>query len=102
MGMGQQAIEVHNQLYTITDFRTSTGWTHVSNEMSHNPNWKYFAPRIGFAYVPFADHKTSIRGGFGMFYQLVTPADYNPNYSQAVPLVGASLGLSINPNNVPI
>ena len=72
------AIEVHNQLYTITDFRTSTGWTHVSNVMSHNPNWKNFAPRIGFAYDPFADHKTSIRGGFGMFYQLITPKGLQP------------------------
>lgn len=27
-----------------------------------------FAPRISFAYAPFDDNKTAIRGGFGMFY----------------------------------
>jgi len=50
---------------------------------------KNFGPRVSFAWDPFKDHKTAIRGGYGIFYSQV--------YAQ-IPDVDYSLGVR-NANN---
>ena len=56
------------------------GFQPVTHAFASNPSTKNIDPRIGLAYDPFGDHRTSIRAGFGMFHDLLLPRLYDPGY----------------------
>jgi hypothetical protein len=85
----------HNQLFAVTNVATATApyFTHVPNAMATNPTGKNFDPRVGIAYDPFGDHKTSIRAGFGFFRELISVNTFAPGYWTSPPWA-----LSVTPN----
>jgi len=50
-----------------------------------NPTHRNFEPRIGFAWDPFGNAKTAVRGGFGMFDVLAFPANLRHTIDGTVP-----------------
>jgi len=73
----------------------------VPNVFASNPSLKNFDPRIGIAYDPFKDHKTSIRAGFGIFYDPIHARSYASGYYFNPPYALAFVPLPQFPNPFP-
>ena len=71
------------------------GFQPVTHAFYKNPSTKNYNPRVGLAYDPFNDHKTSIRAGFGLFHDLLLPRLYDPGYWLNPPY---AIGVQLQPN----
>ena len=64
-----------------------------------NPTLRNFEPRVGFAWAPFRDAKTAVRGGFALFDVLPLPGYFLVQNNQATPF--ATLG-TVNNTTTPL
>jgi len=90
--------EAHGLLcaYVAPSDPTQTGCQHVSNVFASNPSLTSLDPRVGFAFDPFSDHKTSVRGGLGLFHNPLEARGYQTSYEFTSPYV-----TSVQPCGVP-
>jgi Carboxypeptidase regulatory-like domain/TonB-dependent Receptor Plug Domain/TonB dependent receptor len=65
--------EKDGKLASLTSLTSSQ--IHIGNPFFSNPTLRNFEPRVGFAWDPFRNGKTSVRGGFGMFDVLPLPIE---------------------------
>ena len=65
-------------------------------QYGNTANYKNFQPRFGFAYDVQGNAKTSIRGGFGMFYDSLQNGIYNNRFVDTSPF---SVQINLNPVN---
>ena len=72
-------------LENVVNPLTDPGFTTVQHAFAQNPNWRNLDPRLGLAYDPFRDHKTSVRAGFGIFHEPVEARTYGLGYDASPP-----------------
>ncbi len=70
--------EVRHQMYNlINPFQPGGAFVPVTTSSASNPSLRNWDPRVGVAWDPFADHKTSVRASFGMFHNVLFSRDLN-------------------------
>jgi hypothetical protein len=75
--------EVEGKLSVLRNITDSTA--HIGSPYFSNPTLHDFEPRVGFAYDPFHNGKSVLRGGFGIYDVLPLPYEFLRISSGAAP-----------------
>jgi hypothetical protein len=63
-------------LLDLNDLNTTPDGITPGTPLFKNPSKRSLAPRVGAAWNPFGDQKTTIKAGYGVFYQPLTTSFY--------------------------
>src|SRR4030095_10299343 len=98
-----RSIATLDKAAALVDLAQSTGFTPITQAFSRNPTTHNWEPRVGVAFDPFADRKTSIRAGYGVFHSPITANRLGPAYALNPPFaLGAQVRLPIPGIPVPV
>jgi hypothetical protein len=94
--------ESHGRFSALVNLSDTTV-TRKPSVFASNPSLKNFAPRIGFSWDMAGNGKTSLHGGFGIFFQQYMPRNYGQygfNPPDTVLGIGIFPGFPISPETL--